>query len=207
MKTILPEYPSTLHLPYKPNSKGDKIASEFDVLPIFEGPMTYIQEKIDGANCGMAYIDGHPVLRNRTKILRKGQELKNPSKAQFASAWNWMHKREKSFKALNECGPYSIYGEWMVQQHGMAYDKLPDWFIGYDIYDWEKSQFLDIVKAVSVAEDCGFEFIEPEYADNPKIEQPITYKLIEEFANLPSWYAMDKKREGVIVKVSDGYYA
>ena len=202
---ILPEYPSTLHLPYKPNTKGDKVASEFDVAPIFIGPITCIQEKIDGANCGMAYIDGHPVLRSRTKILRKGQELKNPSKAQFGAAWNWMHQREKAFKNLNDCGPYSIYGEWMVQQHGMAYDDLPDWFIGYDIYDWEKSQFVDPHKAQQCARNCGFEFVRNSFYADPTLNKPLTYEFIEECANYDSWYTA-QKREGVIVKVSDGEF-
>lgn len=201
---ILPEFPSTLHLPYNPNAKGDKIATEQEAAVIFEGPITCIQEKIDGANCGMAYVDGHPVLRNRTKILRKGQELKNPSKAQFASAWNWMHQRKRCFERLNSYGPFSIYGEWMIQQHGMVYDNLPDWFIGYDIYDWEKSQFVDPSKATDLAEDAGFEWVPNSFYSYPNVSEPITYKFIEECANLPSWYSTDQIREGVVVKVSDG---
>ena len=89
-KDMLPEYPATRHLPWKPNNRGDKVATELEASVIFNNVRTYVQEKIDGANCGMGYLDGFPVVRNRTKILRKGQQLKNPSVAQFASAWNWM---------------------------------------------------------------------------------------------------------------------
>lgn len=63
-KNVLPEYPSLQHLPWKPNSKGDKIASEQDASVIFSGAKVAIMEKIDGANCGMTYLDGFPVLRN-----------------------------------------------------------------------------------------------------------------------------------------------
>jgi hypothetical protein len=129
-KDVLPEYPSMIHLPWKPNNKGDKVAG-WDVADLILGKINVTTwEKIDGANCGMAYLDGHPVVRSRSKILRKGQELKNPSQKQFASAWNWMHDNRHKFEWLAEkVGPVSVYGEWMLQQHGMEYDALPDWFV------------------------------------------------------------------------------
>jgi len=198
-KDILPEYPATRHLPYKPNNKGDKVATEAEAAVIFEDERTCVQEKIDGANCGMAYIDKHPVVRNRTKILRKGQELKNPSAAQFASAWNWMHTNKSLFLALDQHGPYSVYGEWMIQQHGMEYDALPDWFIAFDVYDYEKGYYIDPKKADEVLRACGF-FVIPTLVYG-KI---LSYKVLEELANGLSEYTVGAKREGIIVKVSNG---
>lgn len=107
-----------LHLPYKPNSKCDKIATEIEASVIFSGKIVSIAEKIDGANCGMTYLDGHPVVRSRTKILRKGQYLKNPSQKQFANSWNWMYDNREKFTKLDQTGPYSVYGEWCVQSLG-----------------------------------------------------------------------------------------
>lgn len=213
-KTALPEYPSVQHLPWNPNAKGDKIATEQDISVLFSAPLVYVQEKIDGANCGMAFLDGHPVVRNRTKILRKGQELKNPSQKQFAAAWNWMHDRKDRFAKLDEAGPYSVYGEWMVQQHGMAYDALPEWFVAYDLYDYEKQHFLDPMKANKILLDCGFSVISMEFAGSlagfivaqfSSLEySKFTAGIFESFANMPSYFAKDAKREGIIVKVSDG---
>lgn len=203
-KDVLPEYPATLHLPWKPNSKGDKVATPQEAAVIFDGEITCVQEKIDGANCGMAYLDGHPVVRNRTKILRKGQEMKNPSLAQFSSAWNWMHQNKAKFDALEEHGPFSVYGEWMVQQHGMEYDALPDWFIAFDVYDWERGVYIDPLIAEKVLLFCGFCVIPLSFYADPKPYQPLTYEFLETVANLPSWFAVDKKREGIIVKASDG---
>lgn len=213
-KDMLPEYPSLRHLPWKPNSKGDKIATEQDVDVIFEGQKVYVQEKIDGANCGMGFLDGHPVVRTRTKILRKGQELKNPSQKQFASAWNWMHDRKDRFDKLDDAGPYAAFGEWMVQQHGMVYDKLPEWFVAYDVYDYEKQHFLDQQKANTILEDCGFETINIEFGGNllaylasqfgSAKSYPLVAGMFESMANMPSYFAVDAKREGIVVKVSDG---
>jgi hypothetical protein len=198
-KDVLPEYPATRHLPWKPNNKGDKVASLQEAAVIFDGERTCVQEKIDGANCGMAYLNGHPVVRNRTKILRKGQEMKNPSQAQFASAWNWMHQNKSMFSILDEHGPYSVYGEWMIQQHGMEYDALPEWFIAFDVYDWEKDHYIDPKKADKILRECGFSVI-PTLLYG-KLD---SYETLEEFANGPSIFTQDAKREGIIVKVSNG---
>jgi len=198
-KDVLPEYPATRHLPWKPNSKGDKVATQQEAAVIFDGERTCVQEKIDGANCGMAYLNGHPVVRNRKNILRKGQEMKNPSQAQFASSWNWMHQNKSMFHTLDEHGPYSVYGEWMIQQHGMEYNALPEWFIAFDVYDWEKDHYIDPKNADDILRACGFSVI-PTLLYG-KLD---SYVTLEEFANGPSVFAIGAKREGIIVKVSNG---
>jgi hypothetical protein len=204
-RDILPEYPSILHYPYK--SKDENIATDHDIS-IISGNISFIQEKIDGSNCGMIFIDGHPVVRNRSKILRKGQELKNPSTKQFASAWNWMHERKERFEKLNELGPYSVYGEWMVQQHGMVYDNLPEWFIAYDVYDYEKGYFLNPINANSVLKTCGFEFIELDFQGDLSFQQ---FNIAKEFTDLyldflsklPTNFSLNTLREGIVIKVAD----
>lgn len=35
-----------------------------------------------------------------------------------------------------------LYGEWVCARHTVAYDKLPDWFLAFDILDLERNQFL-----------------------------------------------------------------
>lgn len=198
LKALLPEYPSTLHLPYKPNSKGDRIASEQEIAVLFERRlMKSFQEKVDGASCGMAFVDDHPVARSRTKILRKGQEMENPSSAQFASVWNWMHDKKTAFKTLeNRLGAVSVYGEWMVQQHGMFYDRLPDWFIAYDIYSHEKRQFLDPVLSMGHLDDAGFSFVPVE-----QYTEVFSYEDLDVLLERPSQYASGG-REGVYIKLS-----
>lgn len=198
-KDVLPEYPSMLHLPWKPNAKGDRVAG-WDVGHLVLGTHNVtVQEKLDGANCGMAFFDGHPVVRSRSKILRKGQELKRPSTKQFASAWNWMHENTEKFRRLDEMlGPVSVYGEWLVQQHGMEYDRLPDWFVAYEVYNYDQSFSLDPLSASFYLTEAGFETI--------PFESPIPiagWDMLEEMASRPSAFGTGL-REGVVVKVSDG---
>ena len=35
-----------------------------------------------------------------------------------------------------------LFGEWMCVKHTVAYDKLPDWFIAFDILDMDEGKFL-----------------------------------------------------------------
>jgi len=213
-REILPEYPSVRHLPWNPNAKSDKIATKQEFFDAIAGDKKiFVQEKIDGANCGMGFLDGYPVVRTRTKILRKGQELKNNSQKQFASAWNWMHDRKDRFDKLKEAGPYTVYGEWMIQQHGMFYDNLPEWFVAYDLFDYEKCHFVDPGKANSILKNCNFSVIpfelNPAFFFTADLSIPSSHmssNLFEAFANNPSNFAVNAKREGIVVKISDGEY-
>lgn len=93
-KKISPEYPRIPHLMGKSNLYDDDI--EIDVELNFSA---YIQEKVDGANCGISWFDG-PILRNRKHVLRKGFEKDTPAKKQFVPAWNWLHEREGDLNVL-----------------------------------------------------------------------------------------------------------
>jgi len=66
---ILPQYPRTIHLPWKPNAqRSDLVAKEKDCAFLFTNPNIYVEEKVDGANVGMAWVDGQPVVRNRNHL-------------------------------------------------------------------------------------------------------------------------------------------
>jgi hypothetical protein len=155
-KKILPAFPRTPHLPWKPNAADDDIvASEADIAAITQHTV-HGEEKIDGASVGMTTHDGHPLIRNRDHILRKGYVKDTPAKKQFASIWGWWYDNQAKFKSLAEMGPFSIYGEWMVARHGIYYDRLPDWFIAYDVYNHETGWYLKPEKARRVLTEAGF---------------------------------------------------
>ena len=193
----LPEFPRTLHLPWKPNTqRGDLTANDADI--IFQLPHVYVEEKIDGANCGMALIDGHPVIRNRDHILKKGFQKDTPAKRQFVAIWNWFYDHQDFFEALEGVYPNaSVYGEWMVAQHGLEYDKLPGWFVAYDLYDYAEGQFVRTDKAREMLSVCGFDLV-PLIWSGP-VEN---YPQIEEFTLQPSPFTTKEPREGIYIKVS-----
>ncbi len=198
--TILPEFPRMIHIPWNPNTeRGDLVASSVEIQPVFEQKV-YVQEKVDGANCGMAIVDDHPIIRGRQKFIKKGYTPRTAASKQFASVFNWWHANKKKFVRLAKiAGPVSIYGEWMKAQHGMKYDLLPDWFIAYDLYDYEKSQFLDTGRAMSYLQESGF-------ATAPILFRGDLTALedLEPLANGRTEFSSTELREGVVVKTTDG---
>jgi ATP-dependent RNA circularization protein (DNA/RNA ligase family) len=189
-RKLLPEYPRTPHLPHKPNlGEGDIVAG--DLRDLF-GVMVTVEEKIDGASVGVVLLDGEVLVRNRDHILRKGYFKDTAAKKQFLPLWNWIYDSKKKLEAI---GPYSIYGEWLWAQHGIYYTRLPDWFIPYDLYDYDAGRFLSPMLAREFLAKAGFHV--PELRFQGCFEGG--YEDLEAMANLPAAWA-DDKAEGIYIK-------
>jgi hypothetical protein len=188
---ISPEYPRIAHLDKNiSNMTHDDIVLDVE-LP-FEG---YVQEKVDGSNIGVSWVDS-AVLRNRNKVLRKGYIKKDtPAKLQFRPAWNWIHEHKKDIQYLSEklMSPITIYGEWMVAQHSIHYDKLPDWFLAFDIYVVEDRKFLSTDLFEELMSNTKISLIKSKYMKFNSVSE-----IVME-SELPSEYR-DGIREGIVIK-------
>lgn len=202
LKRILPDYPSTLHINWKPNtSRNDMVASNLDCNILFNSIVS-VEEKIDGSNCGMALYDGHPVIRNSDHILAKGYVKNTPAKKQFASVFNWFYQYQKCFEKINAlAGPVGVFGEWMVMAHGMKYDKLPSYFIAFDLYDYEARNYVATPIARKLLKEAGF-ILAPQL----HFGTISSYEQLELFANRPSPFSTTAKAEGIYVKISNDYW-
>lgn len=193
---MLPAFPRTPHIPHQVNATDDDaIASAADIVPVFTDSIN-VEEKIDGASVGMMIHDGHPIIRNREHILRKGFEKDTAAKKQFAPIWNWFYDNIKSFELLSEMGAYSVYGEWCLAQHGIFYDKLPSFFIAYDIYDYEKNIFLPPSKARVWLTDLGF--TSPPLIHQGKFDGG--FEELAAWASRPSPWSSHDMSEGIYIK-------
>ena len=95
-----------------------------------------VEEKIDGANLGISFdSDGNIRAQNR------GAYLELPGSGQWKKLAEWLAlKTETFFEHLFD--RYILFGEWCYARHTVFYDRLPDWFLGFDIYDRETGRFL-----------------------------------------------------------------
>lgn len=200
-KEILPAYPRTPHVPWKaPTFPGEGYVATFaECMSLFSSPFVRVDEKIDGSNCGMALVDGFPLIRNREHILRKGYRKDTPAKMQFKSVWTWFYGHKHNFEALASQGNYSVYGDWMYAQHGLEYDLLPSLFMTYDLFDYAAKRWLDSHSAKEILRDCGFST-----APELHVGSLIGWAQLEDMTNQPSPFTTKGNREGVYVKVSDG---
>jgi hypothetical protein len=202
-KHILPEYPRTLHLPWKPNTERNDVVAQPEEAKIIFEKFCSVEEKVDGANCGMALVNGEAIIRNREFILSKGYNLRKrtPAKLQFGSAYTWFYEKQnkKKFETLHEIAPNcSVFGEWVVAQHGIEYDCLPDWFIAYDLYDYELGHLIPPPTARKLLSEAGF-YTAPVF----KYGRVKDYEELEHFCNTPSRLTTKGNVEGVYIKVWD----
>ncbi len=157
----------------------------------------YVQEKVDGANCGISWFDG-PILRNRTHVLRKGFERDTPAKKQFVPAWNWLHEREDDLKEMMKKwnGQITVYGEWMLAKHSIGYEKLPDYFLAYDIWSCEENKFVSPKECKELLKGTGIRWIE---AERISIQ---SFSDLKSVLDAPSEYR-DGIKEGIVIKRTD----
>jgi hypothetical protein len=96
-----------------------------------------VEEKCDGANCGVSFdAAGKLLLQSRGHYLTGGAREKhfNPFK-QWAAA-----HAHRLWPVLTD--RYVMYGEWLYAKHTVFYDRLPHYFLEFDILDTQTGQFL-----------------------------------------------------------------
>ncbi len=106
----------------------------------FLGQELTVEEKIDGANLGISFdADGNIRTQNR------GTYLNLPESGQWKKLDAWLTLRaDVLFDALAD--RHILFGEWCYARHSIYYDQLPDWFLGFDIYDRLAARFLSAAR-------------------------------------------------------------
>lgn len=147
------KFPSTPHLATLAgvDIRGDKVLSESECDEFLQHDLV-VEEKVDGANLGISFdSEGNIRAQNR------GGYLHFPSSGQWKKLGEWLDLRiDVLFENLS--GRYILFGEWCYAQHSIIYDRLPDWFLGFDIYDKRSGRFLssgrrdDFLKKMHIAQ-------------------------------------------------------
>jgi ATP-dependent RNA circularization protein (DNA/RNA ligase family) len=131
------KFPRTPHL-FSLSSKplrGDHILSNSEAVSFLEGDLV-IEEKVDGANVGISFSPELTIL-----VQNRGAYIGRPAPAQFQSLHSWLESRsDQLLRALGR--DFILFGEWCYAVHSIRYDNLPDWFIGFDIYDRANRKFF-----------------------------------------------------------------
>lgn len=121
-------------------TRDDKVASEADLALFIRNARGHIivEEKVDGANMGISIrrSDGKIVVQNRSHFVSSSYH------AQFQPLDKWLAKHTADLWEILEPGRHILYGEWLYATHSVRYDRLPGWFIAYDIYDKAEDKFL-----------------------------------------------------------------
>lgn len=131
------KYPRTPHLQGSRLQAGDEDLSQRPFSDI-AGRHLVLEEKVDGANSAISFSpDGELRLQSRGHFLMGGYREKHYD---LMKQWAAVH-RDRFFEVLGT--RYIMYGEWMYAKHSIYYDRLPSYFLEFDILDRETGRYLD----------------------------------------------------------------
>jgi hypothetical protein len=105
-----------------------------------------VEEKVDGANLGFSLDpDGELRAQNRGSYL----DLRQPS-GQWKPLVRWLASRRH---ALQDAlfADLIVFGEWCYAVHSVRYERLPDWFLVFDVYDRAEGEFWSVQRRNELA--------------------------------------------------------
>lgn len=146
-------FPHTPHLAWlgEGQPRDDKVLALHEVESLLAGEVV-VEEKIDGANVGLSVSPkGDVVAQNRGCFLTRTH-----AHEQFRPLWPWLDRhRDSLFDALGE--NLVLFGEWCYACHSVRYDRLPDWFLCFDVYDRLASRFWSADRRNALLATIGLE--------------------------------------------------
>jgi len=185
-----------------------------------------IEEKIDGANLGISLcpMSAKILVQNRSHYISNGEH------AQFSQITEWieLHRLELvdilSGGALSPKGGIQIncqnklilYGEWVVARHSIPYQRLPGYFIAFDLFDKDASRFYSRERFHNIMRGSGVPVVPiieirnfasdakiPHQSQNEKLHASIQSQL-RSLLDTPSQFRSDGgKVEGIVLRIDD----
>jgi hypothetical protein len=130
------KYPRTYHLEGSRWQPGDE---DLDGFPFTQlaGRFLVVEEKYDGSNAGLRFdADGRLWLQSRGHFLVGGEREKH-----FHLFKQWAHVHASSLHTVLG-DRYLLFGEWLYAKHTIFYDRLPHYFLEFDVFDTADGSFL-----------------------------------------------------------------
>jgi hypothetical protein len=156
------KYPRTIHIRGSRKS-GDDFELEDVPFEILADQFVVYEFKIDGSNCAVSFEGDaeNMILQSRGHQLRGGQREK-----EFVKFKMWAERfRADLFDILGE--RYIMYGENVFAKHTVYYDKLPHYFLEFDIFDKEKEVFLSTAARKRLTEGLSLVSVPIAYEGKP----------------------------------------
>ena len=137
IEDLIIKYPRTPHIQGSRLQPGDEDLRQRPFSEI-AGRHVVLEEKIDGANCAISFTqDGELRLQSRGHFLTGGYRERH-----YDLLKQWAIVHQNTFHAVLG-HHYIMYGEWMYAKHSIYYDRLPHYFMEFDVLDRETGKFLD----------------------------------------------------------------
>jgi hypothetical protein len=152
MSDALQKFPSTPHLAWlaKTPVRDDKLLSPSDAQRFLRGDLV-IEEKVDGANLGISFN-----AIGKLRLQNRGNWLEGKLSGQWQRLRGWASEHETTLRRLLPRN-HLLFGEWCYAVHSIRYDRLPDWFLAFDVYDSELQRFWSTRRRDPLLRAAGIE--------------------------------------------------
>ena len=190
------KYPRTPHLAGSEGTSDDKRLGTADTALILSDPSLVVEEKLDGTNVGIHFMDDRLVLQCR------GHEITAGMHPQYDLFKQWATTKRATFQQM--LGQrYLMYGEWLYAKHSIFYRNLPHYFFEFDIFDKREQVFLDLERRLEILHGTGVPTVPVLHqgsADLESLQAMIsTSRFCSEFEN-PFTQQNDNLMEGIYIR-------
>ena len=116
--------------------KGDSVLNKESSEILLRSQKLLLQEKVDGSNIGISFDNnGNPIFQNRGQVINPKEDI------EFHKLRDWYDLNDGNlFDLLGE--NEILFGEWLYYTHTIPYDRLPSFFMAFDILNREKEKFI-----------------------------------------------------------------
>ena len=144
------KFPRTPHLAWPLNRTpiDDRVLDSAESVA-FLADEVIVEEKVDGANIGLS-LDARGAIRAQNR----GSWIERGAHPQFQPLWPWIAARRSVLTDILEPDRI-LFGEWCFAVHSMLYDRLPDWFLGFDVYDCAARRFWSTARRDHLVKQTG----------------------------------------------------
>jgi hypothetical protein len=123
------KYPRTQHLEGSKLQPGDSVLPAVP-LEVLRGRHVVVEEKLDGANSGVSLGDG-----GRLSLQSRGHQLVGGARERHWDLFKRWSAAHAEALARIVTGDRVLYGEWLYAKHTVFYDRLPHYFLEFDILE------------------------------------------------------------------------
>lgn len=143
-------YPHTPHLAWlgAGQPRDDKTLSPIEANALLSEAIV-VEEKLDGANLGLSLSPAGSL-----RAQNRGHFLAEPYTGQFSRLASWLNLHADALCAALTPG-LILFGEWCAAKHSLSYDRLPDWFLLFDVFDRSQQAFWSSTRRNALAKDVG----------------------------------------------------
>ena len=186
-------FPHTPHLAWlgQGEPRDDKVMPPAQAAALLATEVV-LEEKVDGANLGFSLSNSGAL-----QAQNRGQYLQVPFSGQFVRlpAWLAVHAQTLQAELLAHANDkLMLFGEWCAARHSLNYDRLPDWYLLFDVFDQAKQVFWSSARRDAVARRLGLVTV-PRFGRGRYTLGQLKTMLIEE----PSRFR-DGELEGIVIR-------